>query len=324
LPESLVGTGFRGSELLDWLRAIPDGAGTEELLRRLDDYARANAYRPVEVRWRKEPARPAHRYERQRWWPTQSLLDAGTDLLMEEWDPFGVRLAGVDREAVAMFVFHFFRPLLAPNERIDPITHTTEMIASAERDHLALNPSPEPHRRYLARRLAELVERYPVPNPIIRHASGVVVISTESTGPPASPALDPEGVCARCHAFGTVARVTSSNPTRHTRFCAACWREVRSSYVSHEAPRPPRTAREQIAFMDRGQELPRFVDSRSWDDTIDNVRWIRTALDDPNKAAEITPAMLAEWAAGIGAHADKMDGPMPPEIETFVREFAKP
>ena len=198
LSEPLTATGLRASEMLNWLRTIPDNAGADELRRRLADHARSATNRPIEVRWRVEGPRPAHRLRRERWWPTQSLLDAGTDLMMEEWDPFGVRHAGVDRETVAEFVFHFFGPYLSPNGRIDPVTHTTEMIASAERDRLALTPSPAPHRRYLAHRLRELVDRYPVPPTEYTPPSHIVIVVGDGVGPPP---LDPEGVCVRCHAF---------------------------------------------------------------------------------------------------------------------------
>ena len=175
LDGPLVGTGLRSSEILAWLRGIPDGAGQGELSRRLDEHARRHAERPVEVRWKPEPVRPAHRYQRERWWPPQRLLDAGTDILLEEWDPFGIRLAGVDRESVAMFAFHFFGPLLMPNGRTDPVGDTAALIASAEQDHLALRPSPESHRRYLARRLSALVAHYPIREREIQARQAILV-----------------------------------------------------------------------------------------------------------------------------------------------------
>jgi hypothetical protein len=257
-----------------------------------------------------------------RWWPTVEMLDAGIEVFMAEWRPIGVEPGDIPREPLEEFVFHFFGPLLAPRGGVDPLTHTSGMIASAERDRLGLRPSPDAHRRHLAERLNDIVHRLPVPNPIVPHARAVVVTSTtEFAGPPA---LDPEGVCARCRAFGTVARVTMGYPPRSTRFCASCWREVRSSYMSPAAPEPPRTAREQIAFMDRLQEPPQSVKSRSWDDAIDFVNLIMTARDDPKERGKITSAMLAELAAEISTEAEKMNGPMPPEIETFIREFGAP
>jgi hypothetical protein len=319
LSEPLTGTGIRASEMVNWLRAIPDDTGVEELLRRLADRARSAANRPIEVRWRVEGPRPAHRLPRERWWPTQSLLDAGTDLMMEEWDPFGVRHAGVDRESVAELVFHFFGPFLAPNGRIDPVTHTTEMIASAERDRLALTPSPEPHRRYLAHRLRELVERLPVPPKEYTPPAGQIHIAVGGKGGP--PPLDPEGVCVRCHAFGTVACVTTQTdrPTS-VRFCASCWRDVRQEFI-REAPEPPTTAAEHIAWLDRAHRPPVSVSSRSWDDILDNVRHIDPMLrrDDAPTGAE-RAMFLSRIATELAEREHLMDGPMPAEIEAFVNQ----
>lgn len=170
----------------DHERADHYGADTDELARRLEDRAReALGDRVTHVRWSREPARAPHRIRRERWWPTQSLLDAGTDLLVEEWDPFGICHAGVELEDVAMCAFHFFGCFLAPNGRIDPMTHATEMIASAERDKLALHPSPERHRRYLAARLRDLVDLYPVP-PVTQWPPSHlrVIVTGEGGGPP--------------------------------------------------------------------------------------------------------------------------------------------
>ena len=319
LNEPLVGTGLRASELCTWLRAIPDGAGAAELYRRLDEHARTNAYRPVEVRWQREPPRPAHRGRRERDWPTLTLLNAGTDLLTEEWDPFGVRLAGTDREQIAEFVFHFFGPLLSPSGHIDPLTHTTEMIASAERDHLALTVSPEPHRRYLARRLQQLVEQNPVPPAKLLPSAVVHVITSGDVS--ACPPRDPEGVCARCHSFGTVARVTQmTQPSASQRFCNACWREVRSKYVPREH-KPPQTASERIEFLDRSTQPPVFVTSRSWDDTVENLRALNDILEHDPDAAQRDGLRLTEIADEVAKLDDVNDGPMPAEVEAFIRQY---
>ena len=320
LTEPLVATGLRASEMVDWLRAIPDGAGAEEWTRRLEEEGRKTRP-PVEYRWRKEPPRSATLNRRERWWPTQALLDAGTDLMMEEWDPFGIRLAGTDREAIAMFVFHFFGPFLSPNGGIDPLTHTTEMIASAERDHLALRPSPEPHRRYLARRLRELVERYPVPPPEYRPPQSLVVVLDENAGPPP---LDPEGVCARCHSFGTVARITTmSDPPRSARYCSTCWAHVRTE-LRGPPKTAPETAAERIALYDRMHRTPRTAFSRSWTDTLDSIRAVTKSLGSGEQPSEAQARAFARAVAEIVKMEEKMDGPMPAEVEAFVRQYAPP
>jgi hypothetical protein len=212
MSDALVGTGLRASEVPAWLRQIPDGTGERELIRRLDQRARDVRPEQIDVRWRRVP--PTRHEPRERWWPTQELLDAGTDLLLEEWDPFGIRLAGVDRETVAVFTFHFFGPLLAPNGVFDPITHVAEMIASAESDHLALRPSPESHRHYLAQRLRVLVDRYPRSRLQPRGS-----ISDIAPLP-----VDPDGVCSCCNASGIIVRITTATiPPRSSRYCQSCW-----------------------------------------------------------------------------------------------------
>ena len=324
LSEPLVGTGLRASELVRVAPRIPDDAGADELLRRLEEQARVTRP-PVEYRWRRERPWPTSLGRRERWWPTQALLDAGVDLLLEEWDPFGIRLAGADREAIAMFTFHFFGPLLESDGRMDPIEHVAGMIASAERDHLALRPSPEPHRRYLARRLRQLAEEYPVPKPEYLPPQAMVVVQLgEDVGPPP---LDPEGVCARCHSFGTVARVTTmSVPPRSARYCAACWADVHTEYAGFgRHPKIPETAAEHIAFHDSMHRPPTATFSRSWIDTIDQIRAMTEHISHLDEHAAATQTKgLTEYAVAIAKVEDKMDGPMPPEVATFVQRYSSP
>jgi hypothetical protein len=256
-----------------------------------------------------------------RWWPTIAMLEAGTELFLAEWKPVDIQPADIPRDTLEDFVFHFFGPLLDPRANIDPITHVLQMIGSAEADRLGIQRSPELHRRHLAEALREIVRRVPLSEPLIEMPPSTVVISGDDFRGP--PALDPEGVCVRCHAFGTVARVNvQSKPPRTSRFCAACWKEVRSEYMSHEAPRPPSTARERIAFMDGSLRPAMSTQSRSWDDVIDFIRLIMAAREDPKQQHAIAPAALAEMAAEVTLEADNMDGEMPAEVEAFVRQFS--
>lgn len=316
LPAPLVGTGLRTSDVVAWLRALPDDAGPTELQRRLDEQARrAIGDRPL-VRWTRNPP-VARERRRERHWPTQELADAGTEMLLERWDPFTLRHVAVDREEVAMCAFHFFGCFLAPNGLIDPLTHATEMIASAERSRLGLSPSPEPHRRYLAQQLSQLVQRYPVPPAKYRAPSALVVVMGDGGPPP----LDPEGVCARCHAFGTVARLTElGSPPVTRRYCEQCWVIVRGERLS--PPTPPRTAAEHIAFLDRSERPPTEGESRSWIDTIENINSMYEAVASKRvEEAEVTPH-CARIAMAILEMEHRMAGPMPTEVEDFVRRYA--
>ena len=321
LSAPLVGTGLRASDVLDWLREIPRSAGLVDLTRRLDECrSRALEGHVPNADWVIEGPHPRLRPPRKRDWPTQRLLDAGTELMIEEWDPFGFRHAGRERETIAMFVFHFFGPLLAPNGLVDAITHTTEMIASAERDRLGLTPSPEPHRRYLAIRLRELVDRYPVP-PVREWppSAAIFVVVGDDVGPPP---LDPEGVCVRCHSFGTVARMTvMSSPPTLTRYCRRCWNEVRSEHMPDRRSRPA-TASEQIARLDRMGRPPMSWESRSWDDMLENLEQLRASRAEVSLTSAEELGHLARFAAHLWAMDEKMDGPMPPEVEAFARQYA--
>jgi len=87
-------------------------------------------------------------------------------------------------------------------------------------------------------------------------------------------------------------------------------------------PPAPLTEDERIATPD-GHGVPASTaESRSWDDAVEFLRLVLTARNDPERDVEITDAMLAELASEIAADADKMDGPMPEEVERFVRTYA--
>jgi hypothetical protein len=142
----------------------------------------------------------------------------------------------------------------------------------------------------------------------------------------APPALDPEGVCARCHAFGTVARVTTqSDPPRSARYCGGCWPEVRREQgLMGARPKPPETAAEWVTFYDRHHQPPRSSESRSWLDTMDFIKLMTEDVPAEERDHPKRPQTLARFAADIRSMEHKMDGPMPPEVEAFVQRYHTP
>jgi hypothetical protein len=115
---------------------------------------------------------------------------------------------------------------------------------------------------------------------------------------------------------------TYSEPPQTVGFCAACWREVRGKYMSTDDAPLPRNAHRRIERLDELDRPPASVEARSWDDAVEFLRLVLTARDDPERGREITPALLSELASEMAADADKMDGPMPEEVERFLREYA--
>ena len=72
----------------------------------------------------------------------------------------------------------------------------------------------------------------------------------------------------------------------------------------------------------RFESEPTSVTSRSWDDVVDFVRLVLNARQDPVRGAEITTDLLSQLATEIATEAGDMDGPMPDEIDHFLREYA--
>ena len=326
-----IATGFTRRSLLDWLRRIPSGAGSTELQHRLDEHARetlAIAERAgAGAEHDADRVDPAPNLAQVRWWPTTLMLDAGIDLLAEEWDPVGVRLDTVPPEDLGEYTFHLLVQLLHCWPGGDSLERVAGLVADIEGSRLGLRPSSPIHRRYLAARLREIVARYPLPvrEPSPPGTGKSVMLTSEEVAHTGPPAIDPEGTCTRCQRFGTVARVTThTEPPRTVRFCTACWREVRGKYMSTDDAPLPRNAHQRIERLDESRGPPTSAESRSWDDAVEFLRLVLIARDDPERGREITPALLAELASELAADADEMDGPMPEEIESFVREYSPP
>ena len=161
LPDALAATGFRSRPLLEWLRALPSELGSDELLGLLDERA-AFALAALEHAASAGSQLPAFDESLPpQWWPTAEMLASAIDLLLNEWDPVGVRLGSVPREDFGEYAFHFVTPFLDPWRRDDRLTSVASKIGAVEQGLLGLRISPEVHRRYLAARLREVVVHHP-------------------------------------------------------------------------------------------------------------------------------------------------------------------
>lgn len=312
----LIATGFTRRSLIDWLERIPTGIGAEELHHRLTAHAQESlaqaAAAGASAEDDPERADSTPSGGQVYWWPTTVVLDAGIQVMAEEWDPIGVRMSSVPAEDLGEYTLKLFWPLLHRWPYGDRLDQTAIMIAGFE-SSLGLRESPKIHRLYLAARLREILSRAPLP---VREASPkprstVIAMGSDDGGP--SP-REPDAVCDRCRTFGTIARVTTmSEPPRVLRFCARCWREVRSRYMSDDG---------HSLGDGRFESAPTSVASRSWDDVVDFVRVVLNARQDPVRGAEITNDLLSQLATEIATEAGDMDGPMPDEIDHFLREYA--
>ncbi len=133
---------------------------------------------------------------------------------------------------------------------------------------------------------------------------------------------DPRALCDRCGQQGTVARVTHhGTPAMVERFCGACWREVRGNFRPPFLSPASASPSDIAAFVAGVRSRASTVVSRSWDDALDFIRLYGRPLPG---APPPTPQALAEVAADLVANAADMDGPMPGEIESFIRAQREP
>ena len=136
---------------------------------------------------------------------------------------------------------------------------------------------------------------------------------------------DSGAICDGCGRRGTAVRVTRhATPAIVTRYCSSCWRDLRSE-ISPPLPAGRTSPGDVVAFLAQAQEDELTVVSRSWDDTLDFVRY----LTHPVAGLAALPASSldryrADVAAEIRAGATDMDGPMPPEVRAFVERHHRP
>jgi hypothetical protein len=304
---------------------------------------------PVTPRATSQPLEPAHPSSFE--CATLEQLEAAIDVLTKEWDPLGARLGKLSREDLEQFAFDIVNTILGfggdDSEKL-----VAKMLGSLEEYEFGVRPSPVRQRRYLARRLMQIVVDYPSPpedqdlwtsgtpanseelsSRAARSENAHTMSATARSnrvelGPRGDepPALDPNAVCTQCGATGTIAVVMRDREPALSRYCIDCWRGVRDRYIKPMPPADTSTPQGTIAMIDymrsMMRERRRYAASALWEDCLDFVR----ASLSPNEAG--APAdrerHLQRLAGDLLSRAPKMYGPMPPEIEAFVRDHAPP
>jgi hypothetical protein len=352
-PGLAIGTGFRDGELLAWLRSLPDGFGHDAFAARLASYVNDAQPNAADQLPRRADAAP-HRF-----WPTVEQLNGAIDVLVAEWDPLGARLGTLPREAVMHHAQNVLGAIMHGGEPDRIERRVSAQLASIENEVFGVRPSPREQRRYLARRLIQVVVDQPGPahdeNPWdelfraaeaskeIARAEGRLRETGSSTtvcfGPRGDEpsALDATALCTECGAVGTVAFVGRENEPRYSRFCVACWSNVRDKFWVfpkrhrlHVKPEDHSSPEELVAAFDQmaadihfmATERVRAVGSAMWED---HAPLIDMALVRPDRKSDAEHARdLAQLAEQTLMRVPTMYGPMPPAIESFVRQYARP
>ena len=351
-PGLALGTGFRDGEFLPWLRTLPDNLGHDAFVERLS--AHVNAAQPNVPAG--VPRGLGGRPHRQ--WPTVEQMHAGIDILVREWDPLGARLGELSTEDVTHPVAHALGVVLSGQEPDLIQRRISTILGSVEQEVFGLRPSPREQRRYLARRLIQVVIDNPGPaheedafEEFGRAAEASMAIAraegrleethtkmtsgvTVCFGPRGDelPALDPQALCSECGTTGTVAVVEREVEPVVSRYCPSCWGRVRERYVDRFWNRPAKpeeqtTPEALIAAFDairdtmlfQARERVRYTASALWEDRLP---FIEASLA-PNErlSPENRERHLRQMARGVASLAPKMYGPMPPEIADFVERY---
>ena len=232
------------------------------------------------------------------------------------------------------------------------------MLASVEKEVFGLRPSPREQRRYLARRLIQIVVDDPGPphednpwddigataaDPDERVAGRKDSLTrarahgnTVHLGPRGDepPALGPWTPCTECGVIGTVAVVMREVEPLVSRYCPACWSGVRDKYWgrtwrSFREPIPDRSTPEgMIAAFDRirdemmfaAQDPVRFVATSLWEDRLPFIQIALAANE--NESPDKRERRLRDLARDVMVQAHQMYGPMPAEIVAFTERYA--
>lgn len=250
-PGLALGTGFRDGEFLSWLRSLPDDLGHDAFVERLTSHVKA-AQPNASASLPRGAAGQPHRF-----WPTPEQIHGAIDVLMREWDPLGARLGALSGENVTHHAFNAVRSVLGGQDALTTERRIAGMLGDVEEEAYGVRRSPRAQRRYLARRIIQVVVDQPGPpheqdpwEEMSRAAKASMDIAraegrlretrtatssgvTVSFGPDPDdpPALDPGATCTECGATGTVAVVGREIEPRYSRYCLQCWSAVRDRYM---------------------------------------------------------------------------------------------
>jgi hypothetical protein len=345
-PGLALGTGFRAGEFLAWLRALPTELGHGAFVDQLNAHVEAAA--PVPPRATSQPAEPLHPPSFE--CATLAQLEAAIDILTQEWDPLGARIGQPSREDVGEHAFGLMNTILG-SAGADHEKRVAKILGSLEEHEFGVRPSPVQQRRYLARRLMQVVVDHPSPpaepdfwkpanaadvevsRRTERHGNRQSVHATVRSnrvalGPRGDepPALDPNAVCTQCGIIGTIAVVMRDREPALSRYCIDCWRGVRDRYLKLMPSADTSTPQGTIAVFDymrsAMRERVRYTASALWEDLPDFTRAAIASSGDETVGAD--ERHLQQLASELLEHAPKMYGRMPPEIEAFVRDHTSP
>jgi hypothetical protein len=340
-PGLAIGTGFRTGELAPWLRSLPDNLGHELFAEKLREYVSNAAPNDVPV----DGTRHEHRL-----CPTLEQLHAGIEVLINEWDPIGARLGALARHDVSIHAYNALGGILRVRDHRLAERHIAEMFEQIETEVFGVRPSPIEQRRYLARRLIQVVVDHPgeehEENPFIperehsrtehRPIGGVYakvrarrhVVPIGPRGDELPP-LDPNGTCTECGSVGTIAVVQRDAEPFTSRYCLTCWPSVRDQYSfslatsNADGEQPEVMIKLFDAAVRARREQVRYTASALWDDRLILFRQMM-ASSNGEESSEIRERNLRWMADMVVTMEPTMYGPMPADIREFVAKHKTP
>ena len=328
-PGLAIGTGFPEGKLVPWLRSLPDNLGHDGFVAKLAAQIQAAAPNAT------GGDSAAHPY---REYPTIEQLEAGTDVLISEWDPLGARLGELSRDDASPVSFTALTTIVA-NEDLGGVELAVAEILGMAEQEFGVRPSPGEQRCYLARRLIQVVRDHPAPahenrfeetarmstdrSSETKPLRSVVAIGPRGDEPPV---LDPSAACTECGVTGTVAFVTRDSEPHVSRYCVQCWSTVRDRYWSSRFQVPkvdnddPASIIRLMDFVEeKRREQVRSVGTAVWEDHFEFQKAAAANAENDAKREEF----LRLFATNLARLAPQMYGPMPPHIEAFVTQYAE-